>query len=95
MPQVPQHLEVIPVPMLDQQYLAIINCSTHCVFLLDPDTLSLTTYYWYVVILLCLVYCRAIVHAGLSKRRGMWRWMCCAAIAKPTNSLDPAVYAHS
>jgi len=73
----------------------VINWSTHHVFSLDPDTLSLTIYYWYVVILLCLVYCWAIVCAGLLKGRDMCHWMPCTAIAKPTNSSDPAVYAHS
>ena len=96
MPQkIPRRLAVVTVPTLRQQHLFVINRSTHHVFSLDPDTLSLTTYYWYVVILLHPVYRRVIVRAGLSKGRDAWRRMRCAAIAKPTNSLDPAACARS
>ena len=52
MPKIPQRLAATPVLTLCQQYLAVINNSTHYIFSLDPDTLSLTTYYWYVVILI-------------------------------------------
>ena len=52
MPKIPQRLAATPVPSLRQQYLAVINRSTHHIFSLDPDTLLLTTYYWYVVILI-------------------------------------------
>jgi hypothetical protein len=52
MPKIPRRLAATPVPTLRQQYLAVINRSTHHIFSLDPDTLSLTTYYWYVAILI-------------------------------------------
>ena len=41
------------------------------------------------------VYWGVIVHAGLSKEKGVWRRTRCAAIAKLKNSSDPAAYAHS
>ena len=93
--KVPQRLAVATVPTLRQQHLFVINRSTRHIFSLDPDTLSLTTYYWYVAILLHLVYRRAIVRAGLSKGRDAWRPMRCAATAKPTNFSDPVAYARS
>ena len=93
--KIPQHLAVVTVPTLHQQYLLVINCSTHRVFSLNPDTLSLTTYCWYVMIPFCLVDHRATIHAGLSKGRDVWHRMCCTATVKPTNSSDLAVYAHS
>ena len=52
MPKVPRRLAATPVPTLRQQYLTVINSSTHRIFSLDPDTLSLTEYYWYVAILI-------------------------------------------
>jgi hypothetical protein len=52
MPKIPRRLAATPVPTLRQQYLAVINRSTHHIFSLDPDTLSLTKYYWYVAILI-------------------------------------------
>ena len=52
MPKIPHHLAATPVLTLHQQYLAIINHSTHHIFSLDPDMLSLMTYYWYVTILI-------------------------------------------
>lgn len=52
MPKSPRRLAATPVVTLRQQYLAIINSSTHHIFSLDPDTLSLTEYYWYVAILI-------------------------------------------
>jgi hypothetical protein len=53
----PLRLAVTSVPTLRQRYLSVINRSTRSLFSLDADTLSLTTYYWYVVILLRLVHC--------------------------------------
>ena len=55
MPKVPRRLAATPVPTLCQQYLAVINSSTHYIFSLDPDTLSLTNYYWYVAIPIHLI----------------------------------------
>jgi hypothetical protein len=52
MPKFPRRLAATPVPTLRQQYLAVINSSTDHIFSLDPDTLSLTEYYWYVAILI-------------------------------------------
>jgi hypothetical protein len=52
MPKIPRRLAATPVLTLRQQYLAVINSSTHYIFSLDPDTLLLTTYYWYVAILI-------------------------------------------
>ena len=52
MPKVPRRLAATPVPTLRQQYLAVINSETNHIFSLDPDTLSLKTYYWYVAILI-------------------------------------------
>ena len=52
MPKIPQRLAATPALMLRQRHLAIINRSTHHIFSLDPDTLSLTTYYWYVASLI-------------------------------------------
>ena len=52
MPKSQQCLAATPVLTLRQQYLTVINCSTHHIFSLDPDTLSLTKYYWYVAILI-------------------------------------------
>ena len=92
--KIPRRLAVVTVPTL-RQYIFVIDYATHHGFSLDPDTLPLTTYYWYVAILLHLVYHRAIVHTGLSKGRDAWRRMRCAAIAKVTNSSDPAAYARS
>jgi hypothetical protein len=51
MPKTPRRLAATPVLTLRQKYLAVISQSTHHIFSLDPDTLSLTTYYWYVAIL--------------------------------------------
>jgi hypothetical protein len=51
MPKIPRRLAAAPVLTRRQQYIAIIKRSTHCILSLDPDTLSLTTYYWYVAIL--------------------------------------------
>jgi hypothetical protein len=51
MPKIPQRLAA-PVATRRQQYLAVINHSTHEILSLDPDTLSLTTYYWCVAILI-------------------------------------------
>ena len=55
MPKIPRRLAATPVPTLRQQYLAVINSSTHHIFSLDPDTLSLIEYYWYVAILIHLI----------------------------------------
>ena len=52
MPKIPRRLAATPVPTLREQYLAVINSSTHEIFSLDPDTLSLTRYHWYVTILI-------------------------------------------
>jgi hypothetical protein len=52
MPKIPRRLAATPVLTLRQQYLAVINHSTHYIFSLDPDTLLLTKYYWYVAILI-------------------------------------------
>ena len=54
MPKIPRCLAATPVLTLCQQYLAVISRSTHHILSLDPDTLLLTTYYWYVVILIYL-----------------------------------------
>jgi hypothetical protein len=52
MPKIPRRLAATPVPTLRQQYLAVINSSSHHMSSLDLDTLSLTKYYWYVAILI-------------------------------------------
>jgi hypothetical protein len=66
----PRRLETTTVPTLRQQHLFVINRSTHNIFSLDPVTLSLITYSWYVAILVRLVYRRTkIVRVGLSKER--------------------------
>jgi hypothetical protein len=72
MPKIPRRLAATPVLTRRQQYLAIIKNSTHCIFSLDPDTLSLMTYYWYVAILINpFIGDLLIVRAGLSKERGV------------------------
>jgi hypothetical protein len=75
MPKIPRRLAAIPVLTRRQQYLAVINHSTHCIFSLDPDTLSLTEYYWYVVQVVFNPdspdYRRVMVRAGLSKERNV------------------------
>lgn len=55
-PKKPRRLTTTTVPTLHQWHLFVINCSTHNIFSLDPTTLSLTTYYWYITVLSRLVY---------------------------------------
>ena len=73
MPKIPRRLAAIPVLTRRQQYLAVINHSTHQIFSLDPITLSLTEYYWYVVVFNpdSSDYRRVMVRAGLSKERNV------------------------
>ena len=52
MPKIPRSLAATPILTLHQQYLTVISRSTHHILSLDPDTLLLMTYYWYVVILI-------------------------------------------
>ena len=52
----PRRLTIKTVPSLCWQHLFVINCLTHNIFSLDPVRLLLTTYYWYVAILVRLVY---------------------------------------
>jgi hypothetical protein len=71
MPKIPRRLAATPVLTRRQQYLAVINHSTHHIFSLDPDTLTLTEYYWYVVVFNpdSPDYRRVMVRAGLLKER--------------------------
>ena len=55
MPKTPRRLAATRILTLRQRYLAVINRSTHKIFSLDPDTLSLTEFYWYVAILIHLI----------------------------------------
>ena len=74
MPRRPRRLAAIPVLTLRQQYLAVINRSTHKIFSLDPNTLSLKKYYWYVAITIRLIIDELLFVQACRRREACDTW---------------------